>query len=64
MWTLLKVLLNFWDILCSYNASDNEEFGDKFMGGIITSIQYLLVYITHTIYVFNTYFLTRKNQNT
>ncbi len=63
MRTLLKALLNFWDILCSRNASDNEEFGDEFMGGIIAGIRYLLVRITHTIHVFDTYVLTRKNQN-
>jgi hypothetical protein len=63
MRTLLKALLNFWDILCSRDASDNEEFEDEFMGGIIAGIRYLLVRITHTIHVFDTYVLTRKNQN-
>jgi hypothetical protein len=64
MRTLLKALLNFWDLLRSCNASDNEVFGnEEFMGGIIAGIRYLLVRITHTIHVFDTYVFTRKAQN-
>jgi hypothetical protein len=63
MRTLLKALLSFWDRLYSRNASDNEEGGNKFMGGIIASIRYLSVSISHTPQVFDTYVLTRTNRN-
>jgi hypothetical protein len=49
MRTLLKALQSFWDRLCSRNASDNEEGGNEFMGGIIAGIRYLLVRITYTL---------------
>jgi hypothetical protein len=62
MRTLLKALLNFWDRLYSRNASDNEEGGNGFMSGIIAGIRHLLVRVTHTPQVFDTY-LTRKSQN-
>ena len=44
MRNLLKALLNFWDLLRSGAASDNEVFGNQeFMRGIIAGVRYLLV---------------------
>lgn len=60
---LLKALLNFLDLLCSRNASDNEEGGNELMGGIIAGIRYLLVRITYTPQVSDTYVLTRKHRS-
>ncbi|MBE3043480.1 hypothetical protein IMZ48_13095 [Candidatus Bathyarchaeota archaeon] len=44
MRSLLKALLNFWDLLRSTSVSDNEIFGNQeFMKGIIAGVRYLLV---------------------
>ena len=50
MRNLLKALLNFWDLLRSGAASDNEVFGNQeFMRGIIAGVRYLLVGINDII---------------
>jgi hypothetical protein len=44
MRSLLKGLLNFWDLLKSGLSADNEIFGDQeFIRGIIAGVRYLLV---------------------
>lgn len=51
MRSLLKALLNFWDLLRSGLSSDNEVFGNQeFMRGIIAGVRYLLVsfFFLHT----------------
>lgn len=63
MWTLLKAVSNFWDLLRSCSASDNEDFGnEEFMGGIVDGIRYLLVRNIHTIHFFDTYVLPKESQ--
>lgn len=44
MRTLLKALLNFWDLMRSTSINDSEMFGNQeFMKGIIAGVRYLLV---------------------
>lgn len=44
MRSLLKALLNFWDLMRSGYVNDNEIFGNQeFMRGIIAGVRYLLV---------------------
>ncbi|KAL2016985.1 hypothetical protein VTK56DRAFT_2704 [Thermocarpiscus australiensis] len=43
MRSLLKALLNFWDLMRSTSVSDSELFGNQeFMKGIIAGVRYLL----------------------
>jgi len=43
MRSLLKALLNFWDLMRSTLVNDNEMFGNQeFMKGIIAGVRYLL----------------------
>jgi hypothetical protein len=44
MRSLLKALLNFWDLMRSSSIDDREMFGNQeFMKGIIAGVRYLLV---------------------
>jgi hypothetical protein len=44
MRSLLKALLNFWDLMRSTLVNDSEMFGNQeFMKGIIAGVRYLLV---------------------
>jgi hypothetical protein len=50
MQSLLKALLNFWDLLRSGLSSDNEVFGNQeFMRGLIAGVRYLLVSPTSSL---------------
>jgi hypothetical protein len=49
MASLLKALLNFWDLLRSGISADTEIFGNQeFMRGIIAGVRLLLVSIPHS----------------
>lgn len=44
MKSLLKALLNFWDLMRTTSGNDSEIFGNQeFMKGIIAGVRYLLV---------------------